>query len=58
MDFIYELGGINRAPDNITVEFRNAEGTIEFTPAALHVEERARCASRSSPTPSSSCSRA
>jgi 5-methyltetrahydropteroyltriglutamate--homocysteine methyltransferase len=40
MDFIYELGGINRAQDNITVQFRNAEGTIEFTPAALHVEER------------------
>ncbi len=40
MDFIYKLGGINHAADNITVEFRNAEGTIEFTPAALHVEER------------------
>jgi 5-methyltetrahydropteroyltriglutamate--homocysteine methyltransferase len=40
MDFIYELGGINRAQDNITVQFRNAEGTIEFTPAAAHVEDR------------------
>ena len=40
MDFIYQLGGINQAADNITVQFRNAEGTIEFTPAALHVEER------------------
>jgi len=40
MDFIYQLGGINRAQDHITVQFRNAEGTIEFTPAALHVEER------------------
>jgi 5-methyltetrahydropteroyltriglutamate--homocysteine methyltransferase len=40
MDFIYQLGGVNRAQDNITVQFRNAEGTIEFTPAALHVEER------------------
>jgi len=40
MDFIYELGCINRAQDNITVQFRNAEGTIDFTPAALHVEER------------------
>jgi hypothetical protein len=36
----YQLGGINRAQDNITVQFRNAEGTIEFRPAALHVEER------------------
>jgi 5-methyltetrahydropteroyltriglutamate--homocysteine methyltransferase len=40
MDFIYQLGGINRAQDHMTVQFRNAEGTIEFTPAALHVEER------------------
>ncbi|MEA2410544.1 MAG: 5-methyltetrahydropteroyltriglutamate--homocysteine methyltransferase [Thermoleophilaceae bacterium] len=38
MDFIYELGGISHAQDNITVQFRNAEGTIEFTPAALHVD--------------------
>src|SRR4051812_5504604 len=37
MDFIYSLGGIGHAEDNITVQFRNAEGTIEFTPAALHV---------------------
>jgi 5-methyltetrahydropteroyltriglutamate--homocysteine methyltransferase len=40
MDFIYQLGGIHRAQDHITVQFRNAEGTIEFSPAALHVEER------------------
>jgi 5-methyltetrahydropteroyltriglutamate--homocysteine methyltransferase len=40
MDFIYQLGGINRAQDHITVQFRNTEGTMEFSPAALHVEER------------------
>jgi 5-methyltetrahydropteroyltriglutamate--homocysteine methyltransferase len=40
MDFIYSLGGISHAQDNITVQFRNPEGTIEFTPAALHVDER------------------
>jgi methionine synthase II (cobalamin-independent) len=40
MDFIYQLGGINRAQDHVTVQFRNAEGTLEFSPAALHVEER------------------
>jgi 5-methyltetrahydropteroyltriglutamate--homocysteine methyltransferase len=40
MDFIYQLGGINRAQDHINVQFRNTEGTIEFSPAALHVEER------------------
>jgi 5-methyltetrahydropteroyltriglutamate--homocysteine methyltransferase len=38
MDFIYRLGGITRAQDTMKVEFRNAEGTIEFTPAALHVD--------------------
>jgi 5-methyltetrahydropteroyltriglutamate--homocysteine methyltransferase len=40
MDFIYQLGGITTAQDHITVQFRNAEGTIEFSPAALHVEDR------------------
>jgi 5-methyltetrahydropteroyltriglutamate--homocysteine methyltransferase len=38
MDFIYQLGGVTRAHDTLTVQFRNAEGTIEFTPAALHVD--------------------
>src|SRR3954467_5140689 len=42
MDFIYSLGGISHAEDNITVQFRNPEGTIEFTPAALHVDEKIR----------------
>jgi 5-methyltetrahydropteroyltriglutamate--homocysteine methyltransferase len=37
MDFIYQLGGINRASDQIKVQFRNEQGTLEFTPAALHV---------------------
>jgi 5-methyltetrahydropteroyltriglutamate--homocysteine methyltransferase len=40
MDFIYQLGGINRAQDHVTVQFRNAEGSLEFSLAALHVEER------------------
>src|SRR3954469_11402765 len=40
MDFIYELGGINKVQGDIKVEFRNAEGTIEFTPAAIHVGEQ------------------
>jgi 5-methyltetrahydropteroyltriglutamate--homocysteine methyltransferase len=38
MDFIYQLGGITRSKDNITVQFHNADGDIEFTPAALHVD--------------------
>jgi 5-methyltetrahydropteroyltriglutamate--homocysteine methyltransferase len=42
MDFIYSLGGISRAKDDLKVQFRNPEGTIEFTPAALHVDEKIR----------------
>jgi 5-methyltetrahydropteroyltriglutamate--homocysteine methyltransferase len=38
MDFIYQLGGVTRAQDNMKVEFRNEQGTLEFTPAALHVD--------------------
>jgi hypothetical protein len=38
----------------MSVQFRNAEGTIEFTPAALRVEERVTSGSRSSPRPSGS----
>jgi 5-methyltetrahydropteroyltriglutamate--homocysteine methyltransferase len=40
MDFIYELGGIEKAPGDITVQFRNEQGELEFTPAAIHVAER------------------
>jgi 5-methyltetrahydropteroyltriglutamate--homocysteine methyltransferase len=40
MDFIYQLGGITTAQDHLKVQFRNAEGTLEFSPAALHVEDR------------------
>ncbi len=42
MDFIYQLGGISKAPGNLAVKFRNPSGTIEFTPAALHVGSRLR----------------
>jgi 5-methyltetrahydropteroyltriglutamate--homocysteine methyltransferase len=40
MDFIYALNGISKAPGELKVEFRNEEGTIEFTPAAMHVDGR------------------
>ncbi len=42
MDFIYQLGGITKAPGNLAVKFRNPSGTIEFTPAALHVGSKLR----------------
>src|SRR5581483_7899636 len=40
MDFIYQLGGIAQAPGDLKVQFRNDEGTVEWTPAALHVTEK------------------
>jgi 5-methyltetrahydropteroyltriglutamate--homocysteine methyltransferase len=38
MDFIYQLGGVSRSDDRLTVQFRNEAGTLEFTPAALRVD--------------------
>jgi 5-methyltetrahydropteroyltriglutamate--homocysteine methyltransferase len=38
MDFIYNLDGISRAEDNLTVHFKNEDGEIDFTPAALKVD--------------------
>lgn len=40
MDFLYQVGGVTRVQDNLQVEFRNEQGVIEFTPAALRVDER------------------
>jgi len=42
MDFIYQLGGIGKAPGNLAVKFRNKSGAIEFTPAALHIDSKIR----------------
>src|SRR3954467_6032620 len=39
MDFIYAIDGVSKVTDeNIVVHFRNADGTIDFTPAGLHVD--------------------
>jgi 5-methyltetrahydropteroyltriglutamate--homocysteine methyltransferase len=40
MDFIYQLGGIERTAGDIKVQFHNAEGDIEFTPAAIRVASK------------------
>lgn len=40
MDFIYQLGGIRPAEENIKVRFHNPEGDIEFETAALEVHEK------------------
>jgi 5-methyltetrahydropteroyltriglutamate--homocysteine methyltransferase len=39
MDFIYALDGISQAQDDMVVHFRNADGELDFTPAALKVDE-------------------
>src|SRR3954466_3112288 len=40
MDFIYQLGGIRKVQDHLTVKFHSDEGDIEFTPSAAQVAER------------------
>jgi 5-methyltetrahydropteroyltriglutamate--homocysteine methyltransferase len=38
MDFIYAINGISKVQQNIEVHFKNADGTLDFTPAGLHVD--------------------
>jgi methionine synthase II (cobalamin-independent) len=38
MDFIYAITGISKVEQHIAVHFKNADGTIDFTPAGLHVD--------------------
>jgi methionine synthase II (cobalamin-independent) len=41
MDFIYSLGGVEKVMDStLSVQFRNAAGTMEFTPPSLRVGSR------------------
>jgi 5-methyltetrahydropteroyltriglutamate--homocysteine methyltransferase len=42
MDFIYQLGGIEKVQGDIEVRFRNAYGTVDFRPAAIAVNDRVR----------------
>jgi 5-methyltetrahydropteroyltriglutamate--homocysteine methyltransferase len=42
MDFIYQLGGVEKVDGDITVQFRNADGEMDFTPAAIAVTDRVR----------------
>ena len=37
MDFIYEIAGVEKAEQRLKSVFRNENGTIEFTPAAVRV---------------------
>ncbi len=38
MDFIYSLDGVSKAPGDLRVQFHNADGDIEFTPAAMQID--------------------
>jgi 5-methyltetrahydropteroyltriglutamate--homocysteine methyltransferase len=42
MDFIYQLGGVTKAPGEMKIQFHNEQGDIEFTPAVHHVDGRLR----------------
>src|SRR5712675_3278611 len=37
MDFIYQIGGVTRAEQRLTIQFRNESGTLEFSPTAHRV---------------------
>jgi 5-methyltetrahydropteroyltriglutamate--homocysteine methyltransferase len=40
MDFIYQLGGIEKVEQDINVTFRNADGEVDFKPAAIRVTDK------------------
>jgi 5-methyltetrahydropteroyltriglutamate--homocysteine methyltransferase len=40
MDFIYQLTGVSRTDEKIEVHFRNASGTLDFTSAALRIDDK------------------
>ena len=42
MDFIYQLGGVEKLDSDLVVEFKNRSGTISFTPASMRVDEPVR----------------
>ncbi|HZM80606.1 MAG TPA: 5-methyltetrahydropteroyltriglutamate--homocysteine S-methyltransferase [Candidatus Limnocylindrales bacterium] len=42
MDFIYQLGGVTKADSEMTVQFRNEQGNLEFTAAALQISDKVR----------------
>jgi 5-methyltetrahydropteroyltriglutamate--homocysteine methyltransferase len=42
MDFLYQIGGVATVKDNITVQFHNTQGDIEFTPSAIKIIEKLR----------------
>src|SRR6202012_1692435 len=42
MDFIYQLGGVEKTAGDIQVKFRNADGSLDFRPAAIAINAPVR----------------
>ena len=42
MDFLYQLGGVEKVQGQLKVQFHNHDGDIEWTPAALRVSSKLR----------------
>ena len=40
MDFMYQLGGVQKVEQNITVHFHSDKGDIDFTPSGLRVADK------------------
>ena len=40
MDFVYQIGGIEKAPGTLRSTFHNEQGDITFTPDAIHVTRK------------------
>ena len=40
MDFIYALDGVTKTEGQLAVHFHRADGDIDFTPSAMHVDGR------------------
>ena len=38
MDFLYQIGGVRKVQQNITVHFHSDKGDVDFTPSGLRVE--------------------
>lgn len=42
MDFLYQIGGVSHSDHRLHIEFKNAAGTVEFSPTAHRVDGKLR----------------
>ena len=40
LDFLYQVGGVTKSEQNLNIHFRNEQGELEFTTAALRIEQK------------------